>query len=88
MYDVQRRDLLESVNAILFANGLSSLSREALVQYILHGDERLPNDINNKFVVEITSYSGRSHVTLYSPCIRHAMLTESESSCDSAVTNM
>ena len=39
-------------------------------------------------VEEITSYSGRSHVTLYSPCIRHAMLTESESSCDSAVTNM
>ena len=32
-------------------------------------------------VEEITSYSGRSHVTLYSSCIRHAMLTESESSC-------
>ena len=41
LYDVQRHDLLGTVNAIWLTKGLSSLSDEMLLRVLLYGDERL-----------------------------------------------
>ena len=40
-YDEDRRDLLNSVNAILQLHGLTNLSNRNLLQIILYGHEKL-----------------------------------------------
>ena len=50
LYNGPRSDLLNSVNAILLPHGFSSLSNEALLKFILYGDERLTIDTNKKLL--------------------------------------
>ena len=52
-YDVQRQDLLDTINPILESQGLSNLSNKALLKILLYGDERLPPK-SNTMVLEAT----------------------------------
>ena len=52
-YDVQRQDLLDTINPILEPQGLSNFSNKALLKILLYGDERLPLK-SNTMVLEAT----------------------------------
>ncbi len=53
LYVVCRRDLLNSVNAILHQHGLSNLSNKIMLRVLLYGDERLPI-VSNTEVIKAT----------------------------------
>ena len=52
-YDIHRRDLLDSVNAILRPYGLSNLPNKELLQILLYGHEKLPFH-SNTIILEAT----------------------------------
>ena len=52
-FDMQRRDLLAGVLAILRPFGHNNLSNEVLMQYLLYGDKDLSIDLNRK-ILELT----------------------------------
>ena len=55
-YDAHRRDLFNSVNAMLLPHGLISLSNEALLQVILYGHQQLSFDSNAKILQATLEY--------------------------------
>ena len=55
-YDASRRDLLNSVKAILLSHGLISLSNEELLKVILYGHEQLPFDSNAQILTATLKY--------------------------------
>ena len=55
-YDIHRRDLLDSVNAILRPHGLSNLSNKELLQILLHGHEKLPFNSNTNILEATLKY--------------------------------
>ena len=52
-FEEPRRELLNSLNAILTPNDFSHLSYESLVEFILYGNEWLRQCVN-KFLIEAT----------------------------------
>ena len=72
LYDIKRRDLLESVNAKLLENGLSCLSKDALVQVISYRDERLTNDII-KATLKYTHTSYRFLKSCFCPFVNYVV---------------
>ena len=57
-----RRDLLNSVNAMLLPHSLISLSNEALLQVILYGHEQLSFDSNATILQATLEYIHASNV--------------------------
>ena len=55
-YALIRCDLLDSVNAILQANGLSNLSLQEMTKVLLYGNERLPADANKNILLATLEY--------------------------------
>ena len=55
-YDEVRRDLLNSVDAILRPHGLTNLSNEILLQILLYGHEKLSLDSNTKILEATLKY--------------------------------
>ena len=55
-YDQERRDLLNSVNAILRPHGLTNLTNETLLQILLYGHEKLSFDLNTKILEATLNY--------------------------------
>ena len=53
VFDIQRRNLLAGVYAIIRPFGYDNLSNEVLTQLFLYGDEGLPNDLNRN-ILELT----------------------------------
>ena len=49
-FDMQRRDLLAGVLAILRTFGYNNLSNKVLTQYLLYGNKDLPSDLNRKIL--------------------------------------
>ena len=56
LYDVQRHDLLRSVDAILLAKGLSSLANEMQLKVLLYADERLSIYSNSQIIMATFTY--------------------------------
>ena len=52
-FDLQRRDLLAGVSAILRPFGHNNLSNKVLKQYLLYGNKDLSIDLNRK-ILELT----------------------------------
>ena len=52
-FDLQRRDLLAGVSAILQPFGRNNLSNKVLTQYLLYGNKDLSVDLNRK-ILELT----------------------------------
>ena len=52
-YNELRSDLFNSVNAILFPSGFSSLPNEVLLKFILYGDKRF-TIVSSKKLLEAT----------------------------------
>ena len=52
-FDLQRRDLLAGVSAILRPFGHNNLSNKVLTQYLLYGNKDLSIDLNRK-IIELT----------------------------------
>ena len=55
-YEVQRQDLLDTINPILEPQGLSNLSNKALLKILLYGDERLPLESNTMVLEAAIKY--------------------------------
>ena len=55
-YDIHRRDLLDSVNAILRPHGLSNPSNKELLQILLYGHEKLPFNSNTNILEATLKY--------------------------------
>ena len=49
-FDLQRRDLLAGVLAILRPFGYNNLSNKVLTQYLLYGNKDLPSDLSRKIL--------------------------------------
>ena len=49
-FDMQRRDFLAGVLAILLTFGYNNLSNKVLTQYLLYGNKDLPSDLNRKIL--------------------------------------
>ena len=56
MYDGIRRDLLNSVNAILLPHGMGNLSKDELVHILLYGHESLSFEMNAKILSTTLEY--------------------------------
>ena len=56
LYDVQRHDLLGTVNAILRSEGLSNLSNETMLKVLLYGDGRLLTYSNSQIIKATLKY--------------------------------
>ena len=53
LYDIQRHDLLSTVNAILLSEGRSNLSNKALLKFLLYGDGR-KSTYSNSQITKVT----------------------------------
>ena len=58
-YNVDRCDLLDSVNAILLPRGLINLSNEDLLKIILYGHEQLPLESKSKILAATLSKASK-----------------------------
>ena len=68
-FEVQRRNLLAGVFALLRPFGYIDLSNEVLTQLLLFGDKGLPNDVNRK-ILKLTLPRGKSLIFFRTPPLK------------------